>query len=257
MLTNHLRVLTSTLDKRRIITLMSGLFASIRSAFGQVEKEPSPKPTPVTVMGVRIPADGTSPHLLPLTTISDSGATNSFLFHIPDLRQYWKTDQAWEFRDLQRLDLWQDEHIPRSHYIRQRDDLRTFLTGHHTARELAHLRQRYLLDQRDCTVQQRHSSCVGSYYVFYSYAVDDLPRNPAVPAWINCTGPGTYLSYFGDVFLLKMAPHEYEEEHGWAVYEDIDPQFLELLTEGPIEVRRKDIGSLRESTVFWNTSART
>jgi hypothetical protein len=31
-----------------------------------------------------------------------------------------------------------------------------------------------------------------------------------------------------------MAPHEYEE-HGWAVYEDIVPEFLDLLVKGPLE----------------------
>ena len=71
---------------------------------------------------------------------------------------------------------------------------------------------------------------MGTYYVFYSFAVDDLPKNSSVPTWISDVGGGKH--YYGDVFLVKMAPHEYGE-YGWAAYDDIAPEFLDLLIEGP------------------------
>lgn len=72
---------------------------------------------------------------------------------------------------------------------------------------------------------------MGTYYVFYSFATDDLPKNSSVPTWISDPLHGYYS---GDVFLVKMAPHEYGE-YGWAAYEDIVPEFLDLLREGPLD----------------------
>jgi hypothetical protein len=72
---------------------------------------------------------------------------------------------------------------------------------------------------------------VGTYYILFSFALDDLPKNSFVPTWIRniCKR-----EYYGDVFLVKMAPHEYGE-HDWAAYEDIVPEFLDFLIEGPLD----------------------
>jgi hypothetical protein len=156
------------------------MLASIWSLLGWQEEQ-VPSPPAVTITGVRIPADGTPAHLVSLTTTSVSGNTDAFLFHSPDLRQYWKTKRAWQFRDLQRIDL----------------------------------------------ENQGRSSCNGIYYAFYSFAIDDLPENTFVPDWMR-----NRHNYWGDVFLVKMAPHEYGQ-YGWAAYEDISPDFLQLLAEGP------------------------
>jgi hypothetical protein len=76
---------------------------------------------------------------------------------------------------------------------------------------------------------------MGTYYVFYSFAIDDLPKNSSVPTWISGDISDDFpLYYYGDVFLVKMAPHEYGE-YGWAAYEDIVPEFLDLLREGPLD----------------------
>jgi hypothetical protein len=104
------------------------MFTSIWSFIGW-KVELLPKPPPVTVTDVRIPADGTSHHLLSLTTTTDSKFRDSFLFHVPGLRQYWSTEEGWEFHDLQRLDLLQDERIPRLHHLRQKEDLQRLLFG--------------------------------------------------------------------------------------------------------------------------------
>ncbi|KAF2468686.1 uncharacterized protein BDR25DRAFT_230630 [Lindgomyces ingoldianus] len=159
------------------------MFSTIWSLLGWKEELP-PSPPTVTITGVRIPSDGTPAHLLSLTTISDSKATDGFLFHVPDLRRYWNSEQAW----------------------RQ--------TQYHT-------------------LQHQHLSCVGAYYVFYSFDLDSLPRNMFVPAWVSEISDGVHFSFHGDVFLVKMSPHEYGENR-WAVYEDITPLFLDLLVKGPI-----------------------
>lgn len=39
-------------------------------------------------------------------------------------------------------------------------------------------------------------------------------------------------------FLFKMAPHEHGE-NGWAAYEDIVPDFIDFLNEGPLAVGLK------------------
>ncbi|KAF2809118.1 uncharacterized protein BDZ99DRAFT_389524 [Mytilinidion resinicola] len=164
--------------------------ASIWSFLGWKKERPA-SPPPVTITGVRIPADGAPAHLLSLSTISDSSGMDSFLFHVPDLRHYWNTERVWEYRDLQKFHL----------------------------------------------LQQHRSSCTGAYYVFFSFAVDDLPENLSVPAWIRGSSVndiGIRDHFWGDVFLVKMAPHEYGE-HGWAVYEDVVPEFLDLLAEGPVD----------------------
>ena len=207
------------------------MLPSIWSFLGWKE-EPSPSPPPVTITGVRIPADGTPAHLLSLTTISDSRATDSFLFHVPDLRRYWHTERAWDYRDLHRLDLLEYHHVQQQRHV-PLEHLRQMLSlqRQHNHQQQHHLRQRYLLNQRYHLLQQCHSSFMGTYYVFYSFATDDLPKNSSVPTWIS-DKPNGY--YYGDVFLVKMAPHEYGE-YGWAAYEDIVPEFLDLLREGPLD----------------------
>ena len=74
--------------------------------------------------------------------------------------------------------------------------------------------------------------------MFFSFAVDDLPKNSSLPAWVRDVGDiedGIHREYFADVFFVKMAQHEYKE-NGWAVYEDIVSDFLDCLNEGPLTV---------------------
>jgi hypothetical protein len=60
------------------------------------------------------------------------------------------------------------------------------------------------------------------YIIFYSFALDGLPQNTAVPLVFANAG-----AMWGDVFVVKLAPEEWGE-HGWAVYEDVPARFLEL-----------------------------
>ncbi|KAM3068067.1 hypothetical protein ACMFMF_009433 [Clarireedia jacksonii] len=216
------------------------MLAPIWSFLGWKEELP-PSPPPVTITGVRIPADGTPAHLIPLTTTSASGATDNFLFHIPDLRHYWKTDLAWDCRDIHRLDFQQDHHVPQQHFLQQKHHLQQLLRNRPPFDQQlrSHLQQRYLLKQRYFVLPQHYTSCTGAYYMFFSFAADDLPENSSLPTWIREIGEigdipdGFHRRYFGDVFLVKMAPHEYGE-NGWAAYEDIVPDFLNCLNERPL-----------------------
>ncbi|KAL7943508.1 hypothetical protein V8C42DRAFT_109111 [Trichoderma barbatum] len=218
-------------------TSIWSMYTSIWSFFGsREEQEPLQRPPPVTFVGVRIPADGTPAHRLLLTTMSDELATDSFLFHVPDLRSYWTSETAWRQRDIDRIDLLQDNHIPPSHHLRQKDDLRKLLRlSGLDHKQMLHLRQRYLVPQQYRVVQQQYHSCTGTYYVFYSFDGDNLPRNKFVPPWIGDTPDSLSHYYCGDVFLVKTSPHE-NRENGWAVYEDIVPHFLDLLAEGPLDI---------------------
>ena len=62
----------------------------------------APLPSPVTITGIRFPADGSKPHTIPLTTTTQGvkDGPDSFWGHIPDLRGFWKTPQAWQWRDI-------------------------------------------------------------------------------------------------------------------------------------------------------------
>ncbi|KAI1501126.1 hypothetical protein F5X99DRAFT_383973 [Biscogniauxia marginata] len=60
-------------------------------------------PSPVTIRGIRYPADGSAPHVLPLTTTTHGVADGPDCpwGHVPDLRGFWKTPQAWRWRDIE------------------------------------------------------------------------------------------------------------------------------------------------------------
>jgi hypothetical protein len=88
------------------------------------------------------------------------------------------------------------------------------------------LRQQLYLPQEHRALQEPHLSCTGIYYVFYSFEVDELPQNLFVPAWLSGDhGHG----YYGDVFVVKVGLHELGQDD-WATYEDIVPDFLNLLS---------------------------
>jgi hypothetical protein len=69
--------------------------------------------------------------------------------------------------------------------------------------------------------------CDGIYTIFFSFALDDLPRNDNVPRRLLKE------SAYGDVFVVKLQPHEHGE-HGWAAYDDISPEFLQWLRQADV-----------------------
>ncbi len=80
------------------------MWDSLRSLAGQrSESAAAPLPSPVTITGIRFPADGSKPHLLSLTTTTHgvSDGPDCCWGHVPDLREFWKTEQAWQWRDIE------------------------------------------------------------------------------------------------------------------------------------------------------------
>lgn len=67
---------------------------------------PPPRPDPVTITGIRFPADRSKPHLVPLTTTLDVlEGVDGFWGHVPDLREFWKPARAWQRRDVESFTL--------------------------------------------------------------------------------------------------------------------------------------------------------
>jgi hypothetical protein len=93
------------------------MFASIKLLLGWEE---APAPSPVTILGVRIPADGTPAHILPLTTTNDCGFL-TFLHRVPDIRRYWPGKDSWAYRDMNRLDCQLNENVARSRHLQQKE----------------------------------------------------------------------------------------------------------------------------------------
>lgn len=75
---------------------------------------------------------------------------------------------------------------------------------------------------------QPFPNCHGVYMIFFSFALDDLPQNNNFPRELLHSIP------FGDVFVVKLKPHEFGE-NAWAAYDDVSPEFLRL----PIMTRRR------------------
>lgn len=160
-----------------------------------------PGPPAATIIVARLPADGSSPCLVPLKTRpTREEATDCFLVHIPDFSAYWKSPISHRYRDIYRLEL---QLLSQSYKPYQA------------------LNHRILLSDK-------HRACTGTYYVFYSFALDHLPQNKHVPKWLNDRH-----TWWGDVFFVKVAEQEFDTSGGWAMYEDVKEDFLEVLDEGP------------------------
>jgi hypothetical protein len=221
---------------------------------------PPPEPPSVTVSGVRIPGNGSSPHLLRLETVKSPGAwgTDCFLFHIPDLHHYWQPKIGWQNRDTHRFTLELKRETAEARHRQLLEDLkqqRELYKSGYTAPQMEPLhlgqRQRQLSgEQFHHLIHHRYAACVGPFYVFYSWALNDLPENVHVPAWVCNVDVHVPRRHFGDVFIVKMSPQEHAP-NGWAIYEDIGPDFLKLLQDGPLESWKVDVGS----DVWWFRSS--
>ncbi|KAH7126692.1 hypothetical protein B0J11DRAFT_283162 [Dendryphion nanum] len=191
---------------------------------------PTPPP-PTNIIGIRIPANNTPAHLVALTTTSASGATDDFLVHIPDVRRFWAPENAWQMRDLYSLDL-RDASQAEAQLQRQRQRQPLKWDPHANLTLLQRQRKKFVASQQYYALSPYQEACVGRYYVFWSFALDDLPQNLAVPKWMV---EEPQHSYWGDVFLVKVRDGEGEGGDGVrAVYEDVDPGFLEVLRDGPL-----------------------
>jgi hypothetical protein len=149
-------------------------------------------------------------------------------------------------RDLDRLDCQLDENVARSRHLQQKEhsDQEAAMRRNASNEEQCAVRrrQRQLFhDQQHHLLPQRYCSCICAYYVYYSFDVDHLQLNAFVPDWIGKIADGIQQRYWGDVFVVKMSPQEHGP-NGWAAYEDITHDFLELLEAGPLKSWREDVG---------------
>ncbi|KAK0741810.1 hypothetical protein B0T21DRAFT_381588 [Apiosordaria backusii] len=80
------------------LSLLSSLFSI---PLGDV---PALLPTLVTIRGIRFPSDPSEePHLLTVTTTTHgvNDGPDACWGHVPDLRPFWKTEQGWQWRDVE------------------------------------------------------------------------------------------------------------------------------------------------------------
>lgn len=86
------------------------MLAYIQRLFGS-QQEPTPVPTPVTIVAARFPAGETPPHLLQLQTTSslDIPRFHSFSIddHAPDLTAFWDIPNPWPYAHKTRLEVTQ------------------------------------------------------------------------------------------------------------------------------------------------------
>ena len=76
---------------------MTAIFSWLLSWFSNRPQAPS-----VTIYVLRIPADDSKPHILPLQTIDPSAEENvdSCFTRIPDMRAFWGSAEGWQWRDI-------------------------------------------------------------------------------------------------------------------------------------------------------------
>ena len=77
---------------------MTGIFSWLSSWFTD---EPPSVPS-LRIYVLRVPADDSKPHILPLQTVDASaeGGVDCCFNRIPDLRSFWGTGEGWFWRDI-------------------------------------------------------------------------------------------------------------------------------------------------------------
>ncbi|KAK0670015.1 hypothetical protein QBC41DRAFT_98600 [Cercophora samala] len=154
----------------------------LASLFSDRADDPSTPPPLVTIRGIRFPSDpAIEPHLLNVTTTTVETGPDACWGHVPDLRPYWKTEQGWQWRDI----------------------------------ETFHLEN------------QPIASCNGLYILFYSFDLDNLPKNERFPEAIY----GRTRCFAGDAFVFKIQGNAIGEEldqDGWAAWQDVAEDILSL-----------------------------
>lgn len=77
--------------------------------------------------------------------------------------------------------------------------------------------------------------------MYFSFGTEGLPEHSFVLDWMDVSNRR---KYWGDVFVVKMAPHDYGK-YFWAAYEDIVSEFLDLLVKGRSQCGCRHNGSER------------
>lgn len=66
----------------------------------------------VDLQVVRIPADGSSPHLVQLNTIETDDNVDCCMRHIPDFRPYWGNEEGFQWRDIGQMEVRDQLRLP-------------------------------------------------------------------------------------------------------------------------------------------------
>jgi hypothetical protein len=76
------------------------------------------RPPSVIIRVLRVPADGSAPHILPIQTIDASaeGNVDSFLSQVPDLRSFWGTGEGWRWRDMAQCEITDQDSVSNGLY---------------------------------------------------------------------------------------------------------------------------------------------
>ncbi|KAL8933826.1 MAG: hypothetical protein Q9211_005560 [Gyalolechia sp. 1 TL-2023] len=80
--------------------------SSLDRIYSWLSGEPVVRETSHQVL--RIPADGSAPHLIRLKTIETSDNVDCFMVHIPDFRPYWGKEEGFGYRDIASLEVRHD-----------------------------------------------------------------------------------------------------------------------------------------------------
>lgn len=81
--------------------------SSMASFFDRIHKWFSREPVvrEISHRVLRVPADGSAPHLVPLKTVETDDNVDCFLLHVPDFRPYWGDKEGFQWRDIAHLEV--------------------------------------------------------------------------------------------------------------------------------------------------------
>lgn len=186
--------------------------------------ETVPPPPSTTIQVIRLPADGSAPHLLPLSTVPTEYMYFVFKNWESDSKDNTGLAEPTEHHDTNSKHAWErDPKIARrSRFVLP--DVRSYWKE-----PVAWRQHDYIL----FTIDDRCTSsplCRGTYILWYSFAFNYLPTHQNVPPSLkhHITGSEWHDLWHGDVFLMKVADKYGIGSNGWAVYEDIPLEFLHL-----------------------------
>lgn len=186
--------------------------------------ETLPPPPSTTTQVIRLPADGSAPHLLPLSTVPTEYMYFVFKKWEADPSDSTGRSELTEHRDTGIIQKWKwDPKIARrSRFVLP--DVRPYWKE-----PVAWKQHHYFLFTIDdgCTSSP---VCHGTYIIWYSFALNYVPAHQNVPPRLQTHRVGSewHDLWYGDVFLMKVADKYGIQSNGWAVYDHIPPEFLHL-----------------------------
>lgn len=184
-----------------------------------------PPPPSTTFQVLRLPADGSAPHLLPLSTVPTKYMNFVFKKWEADPSDSTPLSERTKHRDTGIIQTWKwDPKIARrSKFVLP--DVRPYWKEPVAWRQCDYIL--FTIDD-GCTSS---SVCHGMYIIWYSFAFNHVPAHQNVPPSLKMhrvVGSEWHDLWHGDVFVMKVADKYGIENNGWAVYNDVPSEFLHL-----------------------------